>query len=132
MRCLVVEDDFTSRRLLQRLLLPFGDCDAAVDGDEALAAFDDAHAQGEPYELILLDIMMPTVTGFEVLSAIRHRERDSSKTYAINAKIIMTSALESNDHVIDSFAQGCEAYLIKPIERAKLMLAIQACGLTEK
>ena len=39
MRVLIVEDDFTSRKLLQKFLSPYGDCDIAVDGKEALEAY---------------------------------------------------------------------------------------------
>ena len=42
MRILIVEDDFLSRRILTKLLAPFGDCEVAVNGLEAIVAFTDA------------------------------------------------------------------------------------------
>ena len=39
MRILIVEDDFTSRMLLQKILAPYGECSAAADGEEAIRAF---------------------------------------------------------------------------------------------
>ena len=50
MKTLIVEDDFTSRRLLQRFLAPFSDCDVAVNGKEAVEAFRLALEAGQPYD----------------------------------------------------------------------------------
>ena len=52
MRFLIVEDDFISRRLMQKLLSPYGDCDIAVNGAEAVTAFRGALQEKEPYDLI--------------------------------------------------------------------------------
>ena len=59
MRTLVVEDDFTSRILLQTFLSQFGECHIAVNGREAVTAFRADRAKGETYDLICMDIMMP-------------------------------------------------------------------------
>jgi two-component system chemotaxis response regulator CheY len=71
MRVLVVEDDFISRKLLTTLLGHYGSCDVAVDGVEAVSAFKMALAEGAPYDLICLDIMMPNMDGQEALKEIR-------------------------------------------------------------
>ncbi|SJZ72677.1 two-component system, chemotaxis family, response regulator CheY [Trichlorobacter thiogenes] len=51
MRCLTVEDDVTSRLLLQRILSVYGCCDVTVNDLEALVAFDLAHMEGMPYDM---------------------------------------------------------------------------------
>ena len=71
MRFLIVEDDFTSRRLMQKLLSPYGESDIAVNGIEAVTAFKAAVAEKEPYALICLDVMMPEMDGFAVLDALK-------------------------------------------------------------
>ncbi len=76
MRILIVEDDFTSRRLLQKILAPYGECDIAVDGKEALEAFTLAVREGRRYRLICLDIMMPEMDGQQVLKKIRQMEKE--------------------------------------------------------
>ena len=67
MRFLIVEDDFGSRRLMQMLLQPYGQCDVVVDGREAIDAFLLAWEDNQPYDAIFLDIMMPVVDGHEAL-----------------------------------------------------------------
>lgn len=57
MKILIVEDDFTSRKLLQSLLKSYGECDVAVNGQEALDAFDEAKEADEAYKLVCLDII---------------------------------------------------------------------------
>ena len=79
MKCLIVEDDFAARRLLQRYLSSHRDCDIAVDGNEAVEAFRQATDEKEPYDLICLDIMMPNMNGHEALKAIRQIESEHGK-----------------------------------------------------
>ena len=63
MKTLIVEDDFTSRLLLQELLRRFGPCHVAVNGVEAVDAVTAALTANAPYDLICLDIMMPVMGG---------------------------------------------------------------------
>ena len=76
MRFLVVDDDFQARSLIQRLLHPYGVTEVATDGEEAVEAFRLAHKQGEPYDLITLDILMPNIDGQEALREIREIEKE--------------------------------------------------------
>ena len=63
MRCLIVEDDFISRRILQQLLSSHFECDVAVDGEEGVESFRLAHEEKKPYDRVFLDIMMPKLDG---------------------------------------------------------------------
>ena len=65
MRVLIIDDDFISRRLVQRILSAYGDCEIAVDGVEAIRAFELAWDEGKPYDLICMDIVMPHIDGQE-------------------------------------------------------------------
>ena len=76
MKTLIVEDEFTSRRLLQKILAAYGECDIAIHGKEALEAFRLARDEREPYDLICLDIMMPEMDGQETLKMIRKTEEE--------------------------------------------------------
>ena len=132
MKILVVEDDFVSRRLLQKMLAEFGECDIAVDGEEAVRAFDLALQDGTPYELVCLDIMMPKMDGQEALKQIRNLEHDRGLTGKDEARIIMTTALDSPKNVIEAYYQGgCSSYLVKPIEKKKLIETLKEYGLIE-
>lgn len=131
MKCLIVEDDFAARRLLQRYLSSYGDCDIAVDGNEAVVALKDALDEEFPYELICLDIMMPNMDGHEALKAIRQIESERGISCLDGVKVIMTTACGDSKNVMNSFREGCEAYIVKPVEKYKLLEEIEKLGLIE-
>ena len=128
MRVLIVEDDFACRRFLQRCLALHGESDVAVNGIEAVDAFKAALQEGQPYDLICLDIMMPKMDGHEALAAIREIENAQGIGGHDGVKVIMTTAIETSKHVMGAFREGCEAYLVKPIEKRKLLLKIEDLG----
>ncbi len=121
MRILVVEDDFTCRRLLQKLLSEYGDCDIAVDGEEALDAFKIAWEEGKPYDLVCMDIMMPNLNGKEALKKIREFEKEKGVSGSGETKVIMTTALGDPKTVIESYYKcGATSYVVKPYHKEKL------------
>lgn len=127
MRALIVEDEFLSRKVLRSFLTNTFDVDIVVNGREALDAFTAAHDAGNPYDLILMDIMMPEVDGMEALEQIRDMERE--KGYPV-CKIIMTTALDDPNTVIRSFHDGeASAYMVKPVDKNKLYTQISKLGL---
>ncbi|MBN2544367.1 MAG: response regulator [Spirochaetes bacterium] len=121
MRILVIEDDFASRRLLQRILSPFGETDVAVVGEEGINAFINAINEKQPYDLICLDIMLPKMDGQEVLKKIREIEIENGIGGFDGVKILMTTALGDAKNIMNAFKSGCEAYLIKPIIKEKVL-----------
>lgn len=128
MKVLIVEDDFTARKILLKFLAPFGECDVAIDGNEALQAFRAAFESGEPYELMCLDIMMPHLDGHSVLKAVRAFENERGIPPSGGVKVIMTTALSDSINVLGAFKEGCEAYVVKPIEKARLISEIKKLG----
>ena len=126
MKTLVVEDDFVSRLVLQKMLMPFGICNIAVNGKEAVEAFTLAHTEGEQYDLICLDIMMPEMDGREALKIIRQKEIELNILPQNEIKIIMITALDTPKEVIDAYYQGgCTSYLVKPINKEKIINAVK-------
>ena len=127
MKCLIVEDDLSALRLMQRYLADYAHCDTAMDGEQALTAFRQAVQEKRPYELVCLDIMLPRMDGHTVLQAMRQIETECG----INggAKVIMTTALRDLSSVSDAFSEGCEVYLVKPVERGKLLKELEGLGL---
>jgi len=121
MKSLVIDDDFTCRRILQAYLSKYGECHIAVNGQEALEAFKMSLDDAEPYDVITLDIMMPDMNGHEVLKSIRQIEEENGRFGVDSIKVIMTSALDDSENIKHAFREQCEAYLVKPIDRQKLI-----------
>lgn len=121
MRTLIVEDDFGSRKVAQKLMEEFGRAENAVDGREAMRAFVEAYAEKEPYDLILLDIMMPGMDGQEVLKKIRQWEEGQSIFGSDAVNILMMTALDDHVNIMEAFRSQCEGYIVKPIDRSKIV-----------
>ncbi|PID81145.1 hypothetical protein CSB20_03940 [bacterium DOLZORAL124_64_63] len=128
MRILVVEDEFISRRLLCRYLEPFGECDIAVNGEEALEAVRTAIEAGEHYDLICLDIMMPGMDGQETLKSIRGVEESHGISLGRGAKIIMITSLEDHRNIRAAFKSFADGYLVKPVEKKKFLMVLSEVG----
>ncbi len=120
MKFLVVEDDLTSRELLVEFLAPYGNCDAAADGNEAINAFK-AALKNNPYNLVCMDIMMPNMNGQDALRKIRELEKEAGIPETEEVKVIMTTALCDPKSITDAFYKGgASSYVVKPISQDKL------------
>lgn len=130
MRFLIVDDDFDSRKLLQKILRPFGECEVAVDGEEGVEAFKAALKEGDPYDLISLDILMPNLDGQQALREIREIEREMGVIAEKLVKVIMITGLDDSQEVHDAFFLGdATSYIVKPIRKNILLEEIRSLGL---
>lgn len=120
-RFLIVDDDALCRELLRQILTPFGECDLAVDGREGVDAVRLSLEDKTHYDLVCLDIMMPGMNGHQTLEEIRKIEREYGIGGLDGTKVIMTTALRDSKHCMQSFREGCEYYLTKPIDESKLL-----------
>lgn len=132
MKSLIVEDEFAARRLLQIYLAPFGECDIAINGIEAVKIIEQVINNGVPYDLICLDINMPQMDGMETLKLIRQIEKTNGISEQRRARIIMTSSNAESKYIDGSHDQGCQAYLVKPIRKRDLLAEIERLGLIEQ
>lgn len=132
MKTLIVEDDFTARKLMQIYLSEMGETDIAINGQEAVEAFQKALDSNSRYDLICLDIMMPVMDGTECLRQIREIESQKGIEGLDGTRVIMTTAKDQSKDIFGAFREGCEAYIIKPIERDRLYGEIEKLGLTSK
>jgi len=131
MKTLIVEDDFTSRLLLQEILKSFGPLHVAVNGQEAVDAVKIALEAKEHYDLICLDIMMPEMDGHEALKQIRDMEMANGIYSKDGAKIMMVTALGDMKNATTAFYNLCDVFLPKPIQKAKLLDELRKLGLIE-
>lgn len=129
MRILLAEDDFASRKFMDKYLSRYGDCDITVDGREAVDAFVMASEEGEPYDLVCLDVMMPVMDGYQALDEIRRIENVQGIGTERAVKIIMVTALNEEKNVKRAFDMNCTAYSGKPIDTKKFDLLLKKIGL---
>lgn len=104
-RVLCIEDEHFISELYERALHKAGyDVTTIIDGAEGLKA-----AQTDRFDIILLDLMVPTMTGIEVLRILR----DPKQTPKLRAKIIITTNLEQRDEVRADIEARADGYLVK-------------------
>lgn len=119
MKILLAEDDFVTRKYMVNFLSKYGECDVTVDGMEAVDAFMMALEDGEPYDLVCLDIMMPVMDGYQALVGIRNLEKEREIPSDKAVKVIMTTALNEERNVNMAFELGCTVYSGKPIDQER-------------
>ena len=126
MKALIVDDDLTSRLVLQEYLKPFGTVELAVDGHRAAEAVRQALQTDKPYDVIFLDIMMPGIDGHQALKNIRALEKEAGVWPSYAVKIVMTTTL-LNDSQNFSAAYGslCDACLAKPVDKTRLLAKLR-------
>jgi len=116
---LVAEDDEASRRLACLFLEQVGLNVVAVEnGQDAVAKAMESVREGRPYELILMDMQMPTMDGYEATRSLRQ----SSYREPIIAFTAHAMA-EDRERCLES---GCDDYITKPIEREEFLWHVQA------
>jgi DNA-binding response OmpR family regulator len=104
-KVLCIEDEHFIGELYARALEKAGyDVDVEIDGQKGLEA-----AQTDKYDIILLDLMVPSITGIEILDTLR----DPSKTPELHARIIITTNLEQRDDVRQNIESQADGYIVK-------------------
>ncbi len=93
---------------MQNILSPYGDCHAVADGEEAIEAFRSAWEKDAPFDLICMDIMMPNMDGHEALARMRGIEKDRGTPPEKEAKVIMTTALNDPQNVVQALTEGAQ------------------------
>ena len=129
LKILIVEDDFASFKILEEYLCEYGDCSVAVNGAETVKAFKKALDEGQPYDVICLDIMLPEKNGHLALEEICRIEREHGISDSDGVKVIMTTAIDDHETIIKAFKEGCKAYIVKPITNEKLCTEMRKLGL---
>ncbi|CAG8550421.1 4726_t:CDS:10 [Paraglomus occultum] len=117
-KCVLVVDDNTDmRNYLKSLIKRQFDCICAVDGCDALRVI--KNSQRLP-DLILSDIMMPNMNGYELLAAIRNNPRIQM------IPVILLSARAGEEASVEGLEKGADDYLIKPFNARELLARIRA------
>jgi signal transduction histidine kinase len=114
-RILIVDDERHNRELLEVMLLPEGYVlTSAASGAEALAMI-----AREPPDLILLDVMMPDMDGYQVVTKIKADPGTNS------IPVIMVTALDDRNARMVGLTAGAEDFLAKPVDRGELLVRVR-------
>ena len=114
LRILIVEDEAAIRSGLIDVFVFHGyEVDSAADGKSGL----DKALSGK-FDLVVLDVMLPSVNGFDICAAIRARDRDQP--------IIMLTAKVDDDDIVRGLSLGADDYVAKPFSVAQLVLRVEA------
>lgn len=112
MRVLVIEDEYSLAELIsERLKKEHYLVDIETDGEEGLYS-----ALNGTYDLIILDVMLPSMNGFEILNEIREDD--------INLKVIMLTAKSEIEDKLNGFSRGADDYLTKPFHMEELVARV--------
>ncbi len=131
MKVLIVEDDVTNRMIMQSFLRPKAAfINMATNGEEAVQAFSMALDEQEPYDLLLMDIMMPVMDGHQALEKIRQIEKERNVLPGKEVKVIIVSSLDDQKNVCQAFFHGiATCYLAKPLSKEGLNTALESISL---
>ena len=114
-KLLVVDDNPQNRDLLIRRLTGSGyQVEVAEDGAEALEKINQAH-----YDLVLLDQVMPGMSGLDLLRLLRATHSPS------DLPVIMVSAVDNSEAIVDAFDLGANDYVVKPIKLDSLAAKVR-------
>ena len=131
MKCLIIDDDGFSREFVATLLGDDAESHQAASGSEGVAQFTTALESEAPFDLIILDIMMPDMNGHETAKAIRTLEKAHKPAKKVH--IVMLTALNSPNDAFESLCNAqSAAYLVKPISKQNLFNVVSKLGLLRK
>nr|WP_316624398.1 response regulator transcription factor [uncultured Ruminococcus sp.] len=112
-KILIVDDEFRIRELIKKYALYEGhEVDEAEDGEQAVLK-----CRNNTYDIIIMDIMMPVMDGFDAVKAIRRFS---------NTPVIMLSAKGEEYDRLTGFESGVDDYVVKPFSPKELMMRISA------
>ncbi len=114
MKILVVEDETSLAEALKKILQSAGHfADVVCDGPSALE-----YAEGFPYDMVLLDVMLPRLDGFGVVRALRER--------GINVPVLMLTARGTVPDKVTGLNAGADDYMTKPFDADELLARVRA------
>jgi len=117
-RILIVDDN---PKYLQDALPMYGyEVSVATDGVQALKILSKTNLSKNPFELILLDVMMPNMNGWDTLKSIRSNEKTK------HIPIIMLTAINEEQKMVSGLKIGADDYIVKPFVLPNLLARIEA------
>jgi two-component system chemotaxis response regulator CheY len=121
-RFLIVDDDESIHLYLKTVLNKFAQCDCVSTGEDALIAFESAHLSGIPYDVVMMDILMPGMDGHETAEMMRCREKELQVPRIDAFKLVMITSLVDDMNVSKAFFNTqASCYIVKPLDKDKVI-----------
>ena len=115
-RVLIIDDNMTSRMILENILIRFGlHVDSLDGGDAAIHKMQMAHEAGTPFDIVIVDALMPGVDGFAVIGEINKDEKLESAT------VLMISSADRSTFIDRTKTLDIDGFLDKPVTRRDLL-----------
>ena len=113
MKILIIEDEQNLAKTIKQCLSDNYDVEIANDGYEGYML-----ARNGIYDVLILDLMLPEMSGYDVLKKIREE--------SVNTPVLILSAKDGIDDKVKGFNYGADDYMVKPFEREELLARIEA------
>lgn len=113
MRVLIIEDDKILSKTIEQCICSKYDVDRAFDGEEGVM-----YAENNIYDVIILDLMLPVMDGYQVLESLRNRK--------IYTPVLILTAKDAMNDKLKGFRLGADDYMVKPFNREELLARIDA------
>ncbi len=123
MRIMIIDDVQMNLYLLAKAARPFGEVMTHTDPLTALARIQTALRSEAPFDLVLLDVSMPSMDGLEFLQRLRHLEEERGD--ASRTRIVMVTADGDRKTVAEAIRRGAQGYLLKPVQEDKVQAEIR-------
>jgi two-component system chemotaxis response regulator CheY len=129
---LLVDDSKSAQLKIFSIFSKYGKCDQAFNGREAIDLYKAALDASAPYDLIVMDVVMPQMDGFAAVKEIRNIQEKKNIPEDKRAKIIMLTSKADPDHMMKAhFELGVTKYVTKPFADKTLIEAMSNLGLID-
>ncbi len=128
MKILIAEDLMVVQKILDKFLSPYLDIVFVKNGKEALDTYFRYLKMNRPFKVIFLDLLMPIMSGYEVLKSIRQYENEHHIPKEERVKIVVLSAVKDEDGVKKAIIAGCDGYILKPFSKERVFEELKKLG----
>lgn len=112
---------------MELFLKPYGESVSASNGKEALEIHLKSLEEGDPFDVIYLDMVMPDITGIDVLASLR--ESESQKGKVDGTPVIMLTGETDISHINMAKSFGITEYILKPVEEERVIQGLERLDL---
>lgn len=129
MRFLIVDDDESIHLYLRVILGPHGECVTALSGEEGVERFAAAQAEGAPFDVVFMDILLPGMDGHRAAGAMRGAEAGKGCDSGRFRLVMITCLVDGTNLGCAFIDAGAELYITKPLDRESVSRQLREHGI---